>query len=324
VIEILIFAAVSTLLYRLGMGPFLFLIPLQVLYVRQGKRSFVAGSALALLLILLVGVLLARRWDVPGTAQFLLLDMAVAALLLGGLMLIQLPEMSPELYLPRLRRPARLAIATGIAGLLCAPLILYLGGNEAFTSGVREFFGDRIVAMNRTLNTTDLPATVAPIQTEPLLQALQGILLRSFLFYYFLLLTGSWWLGTVIGARSMGRKPGLTRIVDFKLPDTFIWPLIASLALVLLNLLVPVKLAAVLGWNGLLILLFLYGLSGLGIIRFLLKKTKIRPGMRWMLIAVIIILIMTPKIGFAVLILIPGLGVSEIWLKYRRPERSNV
>ena len=59
-------------------------------------------------------------------------------------------------------------------------------------------------------------------------------------------------------------------------------------------------------------------------IRFLLKKTKIRPGMRWMLIAVIIILIMTPKIGFAVLILIPGLGVSEIWLKYRRPERSNV
>ena len=178
--------------------------------------------------------------------------------------------------------------------------------------------------MNRTFNAADLPGTVAPIQTESLLQALQGILLRSFLFYYFLLLTGSWWLGTVIGARSTGRKPELTRVVDFKLPDTYIWPLIASLALVLLNLAVPIELAAVLGWNTLLILLFLYGLAGLGIIRFLLKKTKVRPGMRWMLLAAILILAMPPRIGFAVLILIPGLGVSEIWLKYRRPERSNV
>ena len=55
-----------------------------------------------------------------------------------------------------------------------------------------------------------------------------------------------------------------------------------------------------------------------------MKKMKVRPGIRWLLITAIIILAMTPRIGIAILILVPGLGVSEIWLKYRREERSNV
>ena len=122
----------------------------------------------------------------------------------------------------------------------------------------------------------------------------------------------------------MGRHPGLTRVADFKLPDRYVWPLIASLALVVLNLIVPLEPLEVLAWNALLIFAFLYGISGLGIIRFLLSKLKVRPGIRWLLIIGIIILAMTPRIGIAVLILIPGLGVSEVWLKYRREERSNV
>jgi hypothetical protein len=336
VIEILIFAAVSTLLYRLGMGPLLFLIPLQVLCVRRGKKCFGAASALSLFLILFVGLLLARRWTASGpvpseaslsaAAPFLLLDMAVAVLLVGGLALIQLPEMSPELPVPRLPRVTRLAIATGIAGVLSAPLILYLQGNEVFTSGVREFIEVRIQAMNSAIRAADsnnLLQGVQPIQVDALLQAIHAILMRSFLFYYFLVLTFSWWLGTLIGARSVGRDPGITRIADFKLPDHYIWPLIASLGLVLLTLVARIDLLAVLGWNALLILLFLYGVAGLGIIRFLLKKMNVRPGVRWLLIAAIIILAMTPRIGIAILILVPGLGVSEIWLKYRREERSN-
>jgi hypothetical protein len=42
------------------------------------------------------------------------------------------------------------------------------------------------------------------------------------------------------------------------------------------------------------------------------------------LIIGIIMLALTPRIGIAVFILIPALGVSEVWLKYRREERSNV
>lgn len=336
-IEILIFAAVSTLLYRLGMGPILFLVPLQVLYTRRGKKSFGWAAALTLVLIIVIGAALARRWS-TGEAltsatvislqmPSLVFELTVGALMIGGLALIQLPEMTPQLRLPRYPRVTRLVLATAITGILSVPTILYLTGNEAFFTNIEEFFTVLAESTNSAIIGTQseaLPIAAQPIQTESLLRFIGMVLRRTYLFYYFLILTFGWWLGTIIGARSMGRHPGLTRVADFKLPDRYVWPLIASLALVVLNLIVPLEPLEVLAWNALLIFAFLYGISGLGIIRFLLSKLKVRPGIRWLVIIGIIILAMTPRIGIAVLILIPGLGVSEVWLKYRREERSNV
>jgi hypothetical protein len=336
VIETLIFAAVSTLLYRLGLGPLLFLIPLQVVYIRRGKKSFAAACALSLLLILVAGLLLARRWTLgsgdasqtglPVAAPFLLLDLVVAATLIGALALIQLPEMGVDLGGFRAPKITRIIIATGIAGLISLPVILYLRDSEVFSAGVREFIGVRLDLMNSAVAAqpeTLLPG-VQPIEIQELLQFITTIALRSFLFYFFLILTFGWWLGTIIGSRSTGTRARITPVADFKLPDRYVWPLIASLALVVLTLIFPIGFLQIVGWNFLLILVFLYGVAGLGIIRFLLKKMKVRPGIRWLLIIGIVILAMTPRVGIAVLILIPGLGVSEIWLKYRREERSSV
>ena len=335
-IEILIFAALSALLYRLGMGPLLFLIPLQVLYVRRGKKSFGLAAVLSLVLIMVAGIVLTHRWSTgdasPSTAALAfqmpstIFELTVIVLMIAGLALIQLPEMSPDLSLPLYPRATRLVLTTGVAALLSVPTILYLTGNEAFTGSIQEFLVTLVQTTNNAImnaQTDTLPGTVQPIQAEALLGFMNMLLRRTYLFYYFVVLTYSWWLGTIIGARSLGRHPGITRIVEFKLPERFIWPLIASLALVVLNLFVPAQPLEILGWNGLLIFVFLYGISGLGIIRFLLQKLNVRPGLRWLFIIGIIILAMTPRVGIAVLILVPGLGVSEVWLKYRRQERSN-
>jgi hypothetical protein len=337
VIEILVFAAISILLYRLGMGPILFLIPLQVLYIRRGKRSFGWAAVLSLAFILAIGYVLTGRWtsgDAAASTTALALQMpsmvfelTIVVLMIGGLALIQLPEMSPELRLPRYPRVTRLVLATGIAGILSIPTFLYLTGNEAFTATIRAFFASLVQATNNAISSAQsetLTITAEPIQTDSLLRFVGMVLRRTYLFYFFLILTFNWWLGTVIGARSMGKKSGLTRIVDFKLPDRYVWPLIASLALVVLNLVVPAQALEIPAWNSLLTFAFLYGISGLGIIRFLLRKLRVRPGVRWLLAIGIIILALTPRIGIAVLILIPGLGVSEVWLKYRKEERSNV
>jgi hypothetical protein len=336
VIEILVFAAVSTLLYRLGMGPLLFLIPLQVLYIRRGKKSFGWAAVVSLVSIIVIGLLLTRRWTsgdalAAATASSLqtpslVFELTVVVLMIGGLALIQLPEMNPALRLPRYPRATRLVLATVIAGALSVPAVLYLTGNEAFSAIIREFFSTLVQSTNSAISNSrpeTLPVAVQPIQTESLLRFISMVLRRTYLFYYFLILTFSWWLGTIIGARSMGNHPGLTRIADFKLPDRYVWPLIASLALVVMNLLIPSQPLEILSWNALLILVFLYGVSGLGIIRFLLRKRNVRPGVRWLLIMAIVFLAMTPRIGIVVFILVPGLGVSEVWLKYRREERSN-
>jgi len=325
VIEALVFAAVSTLLYHLGMGFILFLIPLQVVLVRKGRKSFAISSGLALTLIIVVKLILLGRTQDP--AAFLTVEIATVLSLMGGLVLIQLPELSSGFEKYRLPRVLRLLITTGAAGVVSVPVILYLRGNEEFLLGMQEIFSAFATNMNRAFSEAEafnLLSGSGMFQAESLMQISSTFLLRSFLFDYFLLLTFSWWLGTVIGARTVGKNHGLTRVADFKLPDTYVWPLIVSLGLVLGTLLVPVEFLEILAWNSLLIMVFLYGVAGLGILRFLLKKLKIPVGFRWLLILAIIILAMTPRINFIILILIPGLGVSETWLKYRREERSKV
>ena len=326
-IEALIFAAVSTLLYHLGMGFILFLIPLQVVLIRKGRKSFAITLVLALTLIIAVKLILLGRMQDPAAAPFLLVEITTVLSLLGGLVLIQLPELSSGFESYRLPRVLRLLIATGVAGVLSVPVILYLRGSEEFILGMKEIFSALASNLNRAFSEAEgfnLLSGSGVFQAESLMQISSTFLLRSFLFDYFLLLTFSWWLGTIIGARTVGKNHRLTRVADFKLPDAYVWPLIVSLVLVLGTLLVPVEFLEILAWNSLLILAFLYGIAGLGILRFLLKKLKIPMGFRWALILGIIILAMTPRINFVILILVPGLGVSETWLKYRREERSKV
>ena len=326
-IEALIFAAVSTLLYHLGMGFILFLIPLQVVLIRKGRKSFAITLVLALTLIIAVKLILLGRMQDPAAAPFLLVEITTVLSLLGGLVLIQLPELSSGFESYRLPRVLRLLIATGVAGVLSVPVILYLRGSEEFILGMKEIFSALASNLNRAFSEAEgfnLLSGSGVFQAESLMQISSTFLLRSFLFDYFLLLTFSWWLGTIIGARTVGKNHRLTRVADFKLPDAYVWPLIVSLVLVLGTLLVPVEFLEILAWNSLLILAFLYGIAGLGILRFLLKKLKIPMGFRWLLILAIIILAMTPRINFVILILVPGLGVSETWLKYRREERSKV
>jgi hypothetical protein len=325
VIEALVFAAVSTLLYHLGMGFILFLIPLQVVLVRKGRKSFTISLGLALTLIIVVKLILLGRTQ--GPAAFLIVEIATVLSLMGGLVLIQMPELSSGFETYRIPRVLRLLITTVAAGVVSVPVILYLRSNEEFILGMQEIFSAFASNLNSAFSDAEafnLLSGSGMFQAESLMQISRTFLLRSFLFDYFLLLTFSWWLGTVIGARTVGKNHGLTRVVDFKLPDSYIWPLIVSLGLVLGTLFVHVEFLEILAWNSLLIMVFLYGVAGLGILRFLLKKLKIPMGFRWLLILAIIILAMTPRINFIILILVPGLGVSETWLKYRREERSKV
>ncbi len=324
-IEALVLAGVSTLLYHLGMGFVFFLIPLQVVLIRKGSRSFALTAGLAFALIIAVRFILLAGNQGSLAAPFLVMEIATVVLLLGGLIVIQLPEIAAEFERFRAPRVLRLLIATAITGLLAVPLILYLRGSEEFTLGLQQLFESLSATMNSALSASETFGFVPGnglFQAETLMEVSRTLLLRSFLFDYFLLLTFSWWLGTIIGFRTLGKSPGMSRVANFKLPDVYIWPLIASLAVVLGSLFVRLGFLEIVAWNVLLIMAFLYGVAGLGIIRFLLKKFKIPAGLRWLLILIIIFAAFTPRISLAVLVLVPGLGVSEIWLKYRREERS--
>jgi hypothetical protein len=326
-IEAAVFAALAALLYHLGLGFLLFLVPVQVALVRRGPSSFYAAAGLSFVLVMGARLIFVGG-GLAEARPFLVAEAATVAALLGGLVLVQLPEIEQGLLRTRLRRVPRLLAITALAGLLAVPLILYLRADESFVSGLREMFTGLAAALDRTLGASeglDLPAGGASglIKPEALMEAVREFLWRSFLFGYFFVLAFAWWVGSVIGARTIGQKARVTPLKDFRLPDGYVWPLIASLAVVALNLVVHLGVLELAAWNLLLIMMLLYGLVGLGIIRFLLRKYRLPPGLRWLLVGVIIVMALTPRLNLAVMVLVPGLGVSEIWVKYRK-ERSQI
>jgi hypothetical protein len=425
-LEALIFAGVSTLLYHLGMGFLFFLVPVQVVGVRRGRRSFLVTMGLAFVFIL--AVKLVSQAGAPGgdAAPFLVMEAFVVLVLMAGLAAVQLPGMYPRIPIPPLRRVTRLVLVTAIAGLISLPVILYLRGNEPFNAGLLQVFDSLAGGLQRSLGMPgaegakvtpggggDEPAgggatfsqgaesggdttlrRGAEVSSEPppmarglpagpfsgvyslariaasgraLMEFVGMVFWRGFLFSYFLLVGASWWLGTRLGVRFPGRGPtGLhspwrralfsretppagtgtdgsgphgeapgasvavgaavrdwPRVVDFRLPDTYIWPLIASLATILIGLMVPLGALELAAWNLAAIVLFLYGLSGIGVLQFFLRKFRVPRGMRLLLAFLLGVLLLSPRANLAVIILIPGLGVSEIWLRYRTRERSN-
>ena len=349
-VEAVIAAGISALLYHLGMGFLLFGVPLQVVLVRRGRAPFLAALGMAFALILAVKLVIQGGGVGPQAAPFLLLEMFVVLALLGGLVLIQLPDLFPGIQIPPMRRVTRLVLATAAVGVLSIPLIVYLRSNEPFNAGLREVFDALAGALQRTFGAqgeappnavgslgAEAALSAASLSGPALMQFVGQIFWRGFLFSYMGLLGLTWWLATRLGLRFPVRSGGQSlskdisggavrpwpRIAEFRLPDTYVWPLIASLAVILLGLFLetgPLGLAA---WNAGVILLFLYGISGIGVLQYLLRKLKVPRGMRILLGILLCLLVISPRANLAVFILIPGLGVSEIWLKYRTRERSN-
>jgi len=319
VVGALVAAGVATLLYHLGVGLPAFLIPLQVVRVRQGPRAFLLAGFAALAAIAGVRLALSAGKLSGAGLPALVLEMSVVLGMLGGLAWIQLPELLGRA--PRLPggRVVRLLVGTAAVGLASVPLYAYLGRSEAFTAGLAGLFEAAAVLLNRLL---DPAGGQVGIRGEELAAMTRTVFLRSYLLDYLLVLTFCWWAGTVLGARSMGRRSGITPLSRFRPPEALIWPLIAGLALVLLDLVLPLGPLELAGWNLLLAMLFVYGLAGLGILRFLLERLGAPRGLRLTAGLILLVLAFVPGANAALAVLLSGLGVSETWLNYRNIERS--
>jgi hypothetical protein len=149
------------------------------------------------------------------------------------------------------------------------------------------------------------------------------VLLRSLAASYVIMLAFSWWAGQVLATRTptMLGKPPRFRFAEFRLESWWLWPFIVTGALVLLDLFAGLGPWAYAVWNAGLIVLFLFGLQGLAILRFLFEKYRI-PRIVWPLIILVggsLFFRGAPAAALIVLLVIPVFGVSENWIRYRVP-----
>ena len=100
--------------------------------------------------------------------------------------------------------------------------------------------------------------------------------------------------------------PAQTSLVSWHAPDSWIWGLIAALALIV----VPQETARLTGWNIAILFAVLYLAQGSAIVEHYLRKAGIKALGRGLLLALILVM---PSIVFVV-----ALGIVDIWADFRK------
>lgn len=340
------FALASLALYETGFLFFLFLVPMQLLSEKYGFQTFIIGAILVLIAIGVVGLL--RTSPLTGQQEirrFLLtLEFAFPIFFFLGLGVINWEWKKP------IRGLYRLLLAAVVCGVVSVPFFLIISGNET----VREFGKKQfslIAEMVQNAILQEGSEAEVLINTETLVTTIMESLLRNYLFITFMIISLNWHMGRVLAsrffrqsgtfsaARSSGdgnttsdggdagrtaypvvREPLTTKniLLRFSVPDRLVWALLISWAGILLDSVVDLKFFGYLVWNAGLIMMFIYGLQGIGIIRYLFGKYNTPGGIRILFGVVFVILLFWPGLNLIVMIGVPLLGVSEIWIKYRK------
>ena len=307
----LIASCISVFAYQTGFFFFLFLVPLQLLLFRSGlkvARIAVLGVGVAL-------VYLGIRHTAQGASDvrscLLMVELVIPILLLGGFLLENgfFGNIGGVLL--------NALLATVITALVSIAVLHVLLGNEAFVAYYRAQFSEMFNILKATVEASsniDL-VPMMDMDVDTMLSHVSSVFYKGFLFAYFCILFVSYTFALSVD-RLTKHEIGMITVM---IPDYFVWVLIASLSLVLVD--ARFQTAPVLGyvgWNIFLIVMFLYGLRGMGLIRQILEVRKVHPVMRFFITFAALILLMHPRYGRVLLVGIPLIGVSEIWFKYKR------
>ena len=307
----LIASCISIFAYQTGFFFFLFLVPLQLLLFRSGMkvaRIAVLGVGIAL-------VYLGFRHTVQGAADIrgylLLVELVIPFLLLGGFLLENgfFGNLGGVLL--------NALLATLVTALVSIAVLHVLLGNEAFMAYYKTQFSDMFSILKSALSSSsdiDL-IPLMDMDVDTMLSHVSSVFFKGFLFAYFVILFVSYTFALSVD-RLTKHEIGMITVM---IPDYFVWVLIAALSLVLVDARFQTAPAlGYVGWNIFLIVMFLYGLRGLGLIRQILEVRRVHPVMRFFITFAALILLMHPRYGRVLLVGIPLIGISEIWIKYKR------
>lgn len=300
--------------YYLNVLLIFFLVPIQVLYSRQGRRAFLYGSGIVLVGILVPGVALESGYGafaarlVPN-----LLETGEVLLLLAGLLAVN------SRFFGINRRVYRLLLVTGIVGAASVPLLVYASQSGQVTAAIRGMVKATISLVQSSFG-VDSSSLSQISDVNKTAALLRGVIFRGYLFAFFVLIAATWRMGSIFGMRSFADRPA--SLSRFVLPEVVLWPVLVSWALVVADRFVHIGVVAYVAWNTGLIGAFLYALSGVGIVEHLLDRLKVTRGIRLLLSFGVLLLLLLPGVWIVVAVVLTVLGISELWVRFGRVERS--
>jgi hypothetical protein len=308
---------VSSLLYISIIFSFVFLLPLQVAFGRKGGRSGMAAVGISAL-----GIALVQGWRLVAAGAFSPSALAVGILpplvLLAALALINAPigQAWPAIY--------RILGVTLLCALAALPVFISIERDASITAYLEDGIAGLLKPLQSAVASAsdgyEASALAASLDPKDLVASSIALLRNSYGAMLFLLLAGSWRLGNRLsGLGSRGRER-TGAIDDLRLPYPFLWAFLVSWTMVLAAVLIkaPTAVSAVI-WNCALTVSLAFAAQGLGIVTHLFKKWNMPKSLRILMAVMAVISFVTP-LGIAVAALLPFLGVTEIWIHYRKPK----
>ena len=302
----------SLFLYYVNVLFFLFLVPLQVSYVRRGSKEFTLSAA-----VTLVGIGLLSLWRTSGLqlGSERLLVMAVE--IVSALTLVVGVYVVTTEWTRVRRRLNRMLFAAVGAGVVSIPLVVLLSQSKGFLNLLHAQVQAAMTLIRASFSSgADLQAADPLFNVDKLSAFIRVMLLRDYVFAYFLILAAVWRISTMFTQRIASSRPA--PLSEFYLPEVLLWPVLVSWALVLADKLLGLGIAGYIGWNLGMIGAFLYALQGIGIIQFLFARHHVTRGLRILFVSALIVLLFWPGVGMVVLVAFPIFGISELWIRYGR------
>lgn len=310
-IETVALGLVAAFLFQSGLLLLLFLVPLQFLWVKRGPNSFFVSSGVALAGVLGAKIVQALRLAAEQVDYALLFaDMLLPIGLIAGL------------YVANFRRPIagytvggvyRLLLATAAGFLVTLPLVAYMARLEIVSSAV-----DAQIELFEAMLGAE-PGAESLIGGEQARAALTQLAVDVFYGTYVagigMLIALDWYVGHRIARRYGENTPDVRQI---RIPATVVWPFVAALGLSALTLAADLGFLRYVIWNATLLLGFLYAVQGYAIARHLLDRFNVSRGLQFVLVVVAVMMLFIPGVNLIVVVGLPGLGLSETWIRYNR------
>ena len=319
-LDVVIFAGISVIMYEIGFLSLLYLVPLQVMTKKRGESALLFSSLLVLTAVLITALIHTRTMEEVQLKNVLIfLELVLPVMLIASLYVIN------RQFSQKWRGLYRLLGVTLAVGIVSIPIILILKQNTRFTEYFRgqiaqvvKVFTESLFLQNGVYEEGVIRSLFNP---DRLMQTIKAVFFRNYLFSFFLMLTLNWRIGVGIARRFFGGTvPVLSR---FFLPSKYIWVFLISWAGILADIFFGLNMAGYIVWNIGLISLFLYGLQGIGIIRHMLERSNFGRGLQTFITVMIVFLLIVPGLNILILLGIPIFGVSEVWIHYRKPKRSD-
>lgn len=293
----------SGLFYASGFIAVAFLVPVQFAFAKDGKKE---GLLSMLASLAVIGIGNAMHLASLGFLQFSVLAQTILPplLLLCGISVLNMFAVDNWKKI--------IAVSVVLAGVFGFMLKASIGTQEA----QQAIAG--IILQLLGYSGAQLPdaATIAKAYVAPAVE----VILDCYGALLFLMLAASWSIGNRLGKKGTGADGTMQKgsIRSIVVPQWLLWPSILAWGLLLLVLYGHKQGAlAIVAWNASLAAASWYALQGIGLISYFFESKGMHRTTGSMLVLLILLILLDRKVGLAVAILIPVLGVSEVWLQYR-------